>query len=258
MVTTTTLNRKINNLRKEVKYEKEILKREKAAIRKEVKQGQALIKKEKAILKKVKAEVAKDKVYIAKQSKNIREMYEVYADENMPKYILKPFFWIDVMLKAVIMGLITYLSYKGMNHSQFTHVKVLVWKHEKEADGNKGLDVNTWSNKIENSPKYKSISLADDGSEDINKDHKTYLVSDSPIWKIILDLLVQIFMRIIFAVVIKVAIKGFFNQFDYFDNKVSTKAWSAVIVVSSIIVTYSSEELTDKINLLFGQISLRN
>jgi len=250
MVTTNTLNRKINDLKREVKFEKEILKKEKAAIRKEVKQERALIKKERASLKRVKASIKKDKDYVAKRSNDIREMYELYAEENLPKYLIKPLFWIDVMMKAILMGFITYLSYKGMNHSQFTEVLTLAWHTEKEKEENRGKTLTSWSEDVESSTEYETISLTD------TKDNKTYLVSKSPTWKIVLDVFIQIFMRIIFAVVIKVGIKALFNQFDFFDNKVSTQAWSAVVVVSGIIVTYSSEKLTNKINLLFGQISI--
>ena len=234
MVAKVTLNNKINDLKK------------------------TLIKKEKAILKKV-AVVAKDKKeLIVKQSKDIRKMYEQHVNENLLKYIAKPYFWIDVMTKATIMGFITYLSYKAMNHSQFTRVKALVWKEAREKEANRGIDVKTWSEQIENNPRFKSVSLSNDGDEDWSRDNKTYLISKSPPWQIILDVFLQVFMRIIFAVVIRVGIRGFFNQFDFFDNDVSTKAWDAVVIVSSIIVTYSSEELTDKINLLFGYISIRN
>jgi len=234
MVTTNTLNRKINNLKN------------------------TLLKKEKAILKKVKKDSVVSTEYIVKQSKDMRKMYEQHVDESLLKYIMSPVFWIDITLKAIITAFITYLSYKGMNHSQFTNVKVLSWKEEKEFEENRGIDVKTWSNKIENNPTYKSIALLNEDNKYANRGNKTYIVSDSPSWKILLDIFVQIFMRIIFSVVIRAGIRGFFDQFDFFDNDGSTKAWDAVVLVSGIIVTYASEELTDKINLLFGYISIRN
>jgi len=234
MVTTNTLNRKINNLKN------------------------TLLKKEKAILKKVKKDSVVSTEYIVKQSKDMRKMYEQHVDESLLKYIMSPVFWIDITLKAIITAFITYLSYKGMNHSQFTNVKVLSWKEEKEFEENRGIDVKTWSNKIENNPTYKSIALLNEDNKYANRGNKTYIVSDSPSWKILLDIFVQIFMRIIFSVVIRAGIRGFFDQFDFFDNDGSTKAWDAVVLVSGIIVTYASEELTDKINLLyFRYISIR-
>lgn len=245
MVTTNTLNRKINDLK------------------------DTLLKKEKAILKKFKKDTVVSTEYFIKQSndmrkmyekqsKDMRKMYEQHVDDNLVKYILKPVFWIDITLKAITTAFITYLSYKGMNHSQFTNVKVLSWKEEKELEENRGLNVKTWSNKIKNNPTYKSVSLTNDGNEYGSRDNKTYIVSHSSVWLILLDVFVQIFMRIIFSVVIRAGIIGFFNQFDLFDDDGSTKAWDAVVLVSGIIVTYSSEELTDKINLLYGYISIRN
>jgi hypothetical protein len=60
-------------------------------------------------------------------------------------------------------------------------------------------------------------------------------------------------MRIIWAVVIKIGIKAMFNHFDWFENKISAKAWSAVTIISGIIVTYASLNLSNKINFLFAQ-----
>ena len=220
MVTTTTLNRKINALKKEVKKEKDTIKRDKAAIKKD------------------KAAIKKDKAFVEAQTKSIREMYEIYADENLPKYLVKPLFWADITLKGVIMATLTYLMYKGMNHAMFTEVEMV------EFDSSSGDTLKTWEKKIKDDNRNQSVVWASD---------KKCFISESSVWKILLDVFIQMLMRIIWAVVIKIGIKAMFNHFDWFENKISAKAWSAVTVVSSIIVTYASAPLSNKINFLFTQ-----
>ena len=219
MVTTTTLNRKINALKKEVTKEKDNIKRDKAAIRRD------------------KASIKKDKAFIENQTKSIREMYEVYADENLPKYLVKPLFWVDITLKGIIMAILTYLVYKGMNNAMFTDVGM-----EEYNSITTDMTKEEWKSKMDDDN--KSVAWSSDTK---------CFTSDAPVWKISLDVFVQILMRIIWAVVIKIGIKAMFNHFDWFENKISAKAWSAVTVVSGIIVTYASLKLTNKINFLFAQ-----
>lgn len=220
MVTTITLNRKINALKKQVTKEKEIIKRDKAAIRRD------------------KAAIKKDKAFVESQTQSIREMYETYADENLPKYLIKPSFWADITLKGVIMATLTYLMYKGMNHAVFTEVEKV------EFDSSSSVDETTWAKKINEDNRNKNVVWAS---------NKKCFISESPVWKILLEVFLQVFMRIIWAVVIKIGIKAIFNRFDWFENKISAKSWSAVTVVSGIIVTYASAPLSNKINFLFAQ-----
>ena len=111
-----------------------------------------------------------------------------------------------------------------------------------EFDSSSCVDLPTWTKKINEDNRNKNVAWAS---------NKKCFISESPVWKILLEVFLQVFMRFIWAVVIKIGIKEMFNHFDWFENKISAKAWSAVTVVSGIIVTYASLKLTNKINFLF-------
>jgi hypothetical protein len=90
----------------------------------------------------------------------------------------------------------------------------------------------------------------------VDEDIDGGISSKSPVWKIVLDLYIQIMLKTMFAFCWKALFKTLFDKIDFFPTNISNQAWNASSWVASTGLILGGSKMKNLFKILMQRMSL--